>query len=161
MAQDYRLAPPYVQQPQQTVGQLGPSYIETPTIDGVINDATIQDHVRGIHDTLHDLFTFLRQNQYPKETEDIFKIVTLYKAGFGGNVILQPMQRTYTYIFAPVATAILVASPLSVPVVVAVPATTLPQFWLHWDWPDGTSFTLDTSASANQLNIYVRYSMQY
>lgn len=159
--QNYPQPNPYVQSPPNTVGQLGASFIETPTIDGVINDAKIEDHVRGIHDTLHDLFVFLKMNQYPKETEDIFKIVTLYKAGFGGNVILQPMQRTYTYIFAPVATAILVSSPLSVPVVVAVPATTLPQFWLHWDWPDGTSLMLDTSASANQLNVYVRYSMQY
>ncbi len=101
---------------------------------------------------MHDFF----KHQTLPERFDIFKIITLYKQGQGGNWIPLKENTQYLRVYALVPTAVLVTSPLGPPAIVTIPAVTLPALWLPWDFPDGSSFMLDATATANQMNIFTR-----
>lgn len=128
----------------------------TPTINDFLSIA----HARldDIHSLLVEMTALLKSNISAKENADVFEIVTLYKVGFGRNWIPAKNHRQYIRIAAPVATAISVSSSLGAAFVVNVPAIALPNFWNDWDFPDQSSFMLDSTASANQMNIWVRFT---
>lgn len=114
--------------------------------------------ITDIHQSLIEMNEFLKRNTYAKELSDIFEVVSIYKIGQGKNWIPSRMQRQYMRIAAPVPTAIQVTSMLGSPFVVTVPAIVPPAFWNVWDWPDQSSFYLDTTATSNTMNVWVRYT---
>jgi hypothetical protein len=125
------------------------------------DQADVDDFFRrfsDIHALLHQMVDYFKMNTYPKETSDIFEVVTLNKQGFGGNWIPSKFQRQYMRIAAPVPTAIQVTSMLGTPFVVTVPAVAPPLFWNIWDWPDQSAFYLDTTATANNMKVWVRFT---
>lgn len=128
-------------------------YIPQPTIDQLLESAK---DLSDIHELLLEFNVFLRTKMFPPENQDLPRIVTLYKVGFGPNWVPNKEFRQYIRVMALQATAILVTSPLAPPTVVTIPALTYPSFWLPFDFPDQSSFSLDVTASANQLNIYTR-----
>ena len=107
---------------------------------------------------LEDMSAYFHHGPPPPESIDIFKIVTLYKVGSGPNLILSKERRIYMRVYALVATAVNIASPLGPPAVITIPAVTLPNMWSPFDFPDQSSVYLDSTASAAQMNIYVRYT---
>jgi hypothetical protein len=111
-----------------------------------------------MHQLLHETVEYLKRNTYPKETSDIFETVTLYKPGFGRNWIPSRLQRSYMRIACAIPTAINTTSFLGNGIVVTVPAIAPPLFWTVWDWPDQSSFYLDTTATGTAMNIWVRYT---
>ena len=103
-----------------------------------------------------DLCAFFREPPPPKESYDLFKIVTLYKPGFGSNWIPNKQHRQYLFIYAPVITAISCSTPLGAPFVLTIPAVTFPDMWSKFDLPDQSSVYLDSTATANQMTIFTR-----
>lgn len=121
-----------------------------------INDITLMEHhLSSIKELLIELRNFLRTKIYPPESQDIFKIITLYKQGFGSNFIPDKQGRMYAVVYALQTTNVIITSPLAP----ATSATIPPGKWVNLDFPDGTSFILDAIATANQLNVYARYTM--
>lgn len=116
------------------------------------------DHQILMNNYMEDLSSFFHEGKPPEEALDIFKIVTLFKPGFGPNLILNKERRQYMRVQAGVATACNISSPMGPPFVVTIPAVTLPNQWNPFDFPDMSSIYLDSTASANQMNIYVRYT---
>lgn len=114
-------------------------------------------HLANINEVLRELHEFLKTKIYPPESQDLFKIVNLYKVSFGPNYIpsIDKQQRTFVYVYALQTTNIIVTSPLAPPTSATIP----PGKWVNLNFPDGTSFTLDAIATANQLNLYARYTM--
>lgn len=129
---------------------------EPPGLNDVLPQRTTEDHIEGIHDLLHDLLHFLQTSRDAEAGKDVFKIVTLYKIGSGPNWVPSPNEYSNMYVMATAATAVDVDSPLGAVVSVTIPAVTPPDFWNHWDWPDGTSFRLNALAPASAMNIWVR-----
>lgn len=125
---------------------------DVPSLDAI---KTMADHLSSIKDILFDLHEYLKTKIYPAESQDIFKIVTLYKVGFGSNFIADKLGRMFIYVYALQTTNIIVTSPLASPTSATIPAGK----WVNLNFPDSTSFILDAIATANQLNIYARYTM--
>ena len=128
-------------------------YIPQPTIDQIKESAK---DLSDIHELLLEFNVYLRTKMFAPENQDLFRVVTLYKVGFGPNWIPNKEFRQYIRVMALQPTAILVTSPLAGPTVITIPALAYPSFWLPFDFPDQSSFSLDVTASANQLNIYTR-----
>lgn len=115
-------------------------------------------HMRLNNSLLEDIDAYFREGLPPTETKDLLKIVTLYKPGFGGNWIPNKEHRQYLQVYALLPTVVLVSSPLGPPTTITIPAIALPTLWIPFDFPDQTSFMLDVSASANQMNIFTKIS---
>lgn len=113
---------------------------------------------------IHEMLLILRDlrnfvDKYASPTaNDVYEVVRLYKLGQGPSMQLQYEHRKFTRIMAPVPTAVLVNSIIGSPFVMTVPAPTPPNLWLPLDFPDGTMYSLDSTATANQMNVYVRYT---
>ena len=129
-------------------------YIEEMTLKDLTD--TTHKKLQSIHDVLLEIAEDIHKLTISKEASSVFRIVTLYKAGLGPNWVPRLGERDYIQVYALQATAVLVTSPLAPPTVVTIPATTLNDLWLDFDFPDGSSFILDVSASANSLNIYTK-----
>lgn len=123
-----------------------------------LNDISLLiGHLANINEVLRELHEFLKTRIYSPESQDIFKIVNLYKAGFGPGYIpsIDKQQRIFVYVYALQTTNIVITSPLAAPTSGTIPAGK----WVNLNFPDGTSFILDAIATANQLNVYARYTM--
>lgn len=139
--------------PEQDVGELPREYgIQVPSFPAIEESAT---HLGNIYKLLRELDYFLRSRVFPPESQDLFRIVTLYKNTFGGNWIPNKEGRTYTLVFALQPTPIIVSSNLGPPTSGTIPAGK----WVSFNFPDGTSIMLDNPATANELKIYVRHTM--
>jgi|SRR6516162_4549793 hypothetical protein len=117
---------------------------------------SIDDNVRLNASLTGDLDAFFRSPPTPKEAYDLFEIVPLWKQGFGSNWIPNRQHRQYLFVYAPVATAISCSTPLGAPFVLTIPQVTFPDMWNKLDLPDQSSVFLDSTATANQMIIYVR-----
>ncbi len=113
--------------------------------------------LQEIHGVMLDVRDFFRQQALP-ERFDVFWIQPLYKVGQGGNWIPRKENSQYFRVWAPVATAILCSTPVGASFILTIPAITYPNFWLPFDFPDGSSFMLDATATSNIMNIYVKRS---
>lgn len=113
-------------------------------------------HMRLNNSLLQDIDAYFREGTPPDEAKDIFKIVPLYKQGFGPNWILNKENRLYCRVYALVSTSVDVFSPIGPMVSVTIPPITLPALWNPFDFPDQTYFYLDAGDTFNQSNIYVR-----
>lgn len=116
---------------------------------------SMNKHLFDIKEIARELHEYLQTRIYPPESQDIFKIVTLYKQGQGSNFIPDNQGRPYLYVYALQTTNVVITSPLAPPTSATIPAGK----WVNLNFPNGTSFILDTIATANQLNIYARYTM--
>lgn len=114
-----------------------------------------EKHLGNIHKLLIEWDKYLRTRLFPPESQDIFKVVSLYKNTFGPNFIPDKQGRMYTLVYALQTTNIVVTSILAPPTSSTIPAGK----WVNLNFPDGTSFILDSIATANELKIYVRYTM--
>ena len=121
-----------------------------------LNDIQLMErHLSSIKEMLRELHEFLKTKIYPPEDQDIFKIINLYKVGFGPNWIPDKQGRVYLFVYALQATNLVITSPLAPPTSSTIPAGK----WVNLNFPDSTSFVLDTIATANQLNVYARFTM--
>jgi hypothetical protein len=118
----------------------------------------IADKLALSESLLEDMTAFFRDDTPPEERFDSFKIITLYKTGQGPNWLVDRKRRQYIRVTAPVATAVNVTSSLGSPFVLTIPAMTLPNMWNEFDLPEMSSIILDSTATANSMNIYVRYT---
>lgn len=125
---------------------------DVPTLNAI---ALMEQHLFNIKGILSELHEYLKTKIYPPEDQDIFTIVNLYKVGSGSNFIANKQGRMYLYVYALQTTNIIISSPLASPTSATIPAGK----WVNLNFPEGTSFTLDTIATANQLNVYARYTM--
>lgn len=110
-----------------------------------------------LRDIMSDMHDFFKQQTLP-ERFDFNWIQVLFKVGQGSNWIPRKNNNQYFRVWAPVATALLVSSPVGAPFILTIPAitATYPNMWLPFDFPDGSSISLDVSATSNQMNIYVK-----
>lgn len=112
------------------------------------------EKLENIHTVLQAINSKQGEPTDSEITNDKF-IQTLFKAGQGGNWIPNRRGRFYLYVAAPVPTALSVTSPLGPPFVLTIPAITLPGYWNLLDFPEASSVMLDSTATANQMNIHV------
>jgi hypothetical protein len=108
-----------------------------------------------------ELREFLVSETVPERFDDK-QIIQLAKYGFGSDWVPQKGEHEYIEVWAPVATAVSCITPLGAPFVVTIPVPTLSGssgLWLPWDFPDGSRFVLDSTAAANNMYIYVRWTL--
>lgn len=130
------------------------SFVEEGQHKGSMWEHHVLDKLENMHVVLQAIHATLNEPVGAEVANQRF-VQTLYKSGFGGNWMPNTFGRFYLYIYAPVATALNVSSPLGAPFVLTIPAPTLPNLWNLLDLPDQSSVILDATASANQMNVYV------
>lgn len=126
--------------------------IDLPTFPAIIE---FEKRLGNINKLLVELDEYLTTRIFPPESQDIFRVVSLYKVGFGYNFILDRLGRMYVLVNALQVTNIIITSPIAPPTSATIP----PGKWVSLNLPDASSITLDTIAPANELKIYVRYTM--
>ena len=115
---------------------------------------SLLEKIEAIHVVLQSINKALYNPPHDESVDQRWK-QTFYKSGFGGNWLLQRFERLYLYMAAPVATALNVTSPLGAPFVLTVPAITLPSYWNLVELPEMSSIILDSTATANQMNVHM------
>ncbi len=110
-------------------------------------------------ETLRDLHSFLRSQTHPDLSSDVYEAVTLYKVGLGSPWLPRLKDHLYMRILQPYATVFNVSSSLLGPPFLLTFLNITPDpLWIPFDFPDGTVFILDATATQNQINMYVRYT---
>ncbi len=112
-----------------------------------------KDHLESIYLALAEIADFQAKDSIPPEEKDLFKVVTLYKQGFGPPFTPVSEHRQYMRMICGVSL------PISVTSVIGQSNLTLPPWsWVPVDFPDNTSYLLDASAPGNSQTIWVRYT---
>src|SRR6266571_6283605 len=112
-----------------------------------------KDHLESIYLALAEIADFQAKDSIPPEEKDLFKVVTLYKQGFGSPFTPVSEHRQYMRMICGVSL------PISVTSVIGQSNLTLPSWsWVPVDFPDNTSYLLDASAPGNSQTIWVRYT---
>lgn len=133
------------------------SFIENGEHEGTTWEHHVLDKLENLHVVLQGIHKTLNA-PIAEEVTDQRLVQVLFKSGLGPNWIPNTHGRFYTYVWAPVSTAINVTSAVGSPFVLTLPAVSLPSMWNLLDLPDQSSIILDASASANQMNIFVLYT---
>jgi len=93
-----------------------------------------KDHLESIYLALAEIADFQAKDSIPPEEKDLFKVVTLYKQGFGPPFTPVSEHRQYMRMICGVGL------PISVTSVIGQSNLTLPPWsWVPVDFPDNTS----------------------
>lgn len=129
-------------------------FVEQDHHEGETHEQAVLHKLENIHVVLQAIQKSA-ENSAPVEIMNERFIQPLFKVTFGSNWIPNPRGKFYIYVMAPVATALNVTSPMGPPFVLIIPAPALPNMWNLLDLPEQSSIYLDTTATSNQMNIFV------
>lgn len=102
---------------------------------------------------IKELLTKMLAISLVPDVSDVFKVVTLYKSGLGPNYIPRGENHEFIRILVPVST------PLNVTTIFGTFVFTVsPGVWTSIDFPDGSNYILDSTATVNQQAAYVRFT---
>lgn len=131
-----------------------PGHFIEPDETPASHEHAVLQRLDNIHTMLQSINRHLSEPVYPQYTDERY-VQPLWKPGLGQTWIPNRRGKFYLYVWGTVATALNVTTPIGPPFVLTVPAPTLPQLWNLLDIPDQSSVTLDSTASANMLSLYV------